>query len=161
MIGAVMAEAELVGFAAERQPEQLMAQADAKDRPFTKYSSNRLTGIGHRRRIGWPVRQKNSVRIRRKNLLRRCGSRQHFHTKAARDQPPQDVPLDSVIEGDDQRWVMLRRMRRRRIATSQLPIPNLPGIGFAASNFLDKVAADQARRRLRPCYELIRIKIDA
>ena len=105
MVGAVMAEAELVGPSAEREAEDLMAETDSEDRLPAEHAAHRFARVRQRGRIGGPVGEKNAVGIERKNLVGGRRGRHHVHAKAGRDQAAQDVALDSVIERDDQRRV--------------------------------------------------------
>src|SRR5271170_3432406 len=101
MIRAMMPEVELVGLTAERQPQQLMPEADAEHRLFAQNARDRSVSVRQRRRIARTVRQKNSVGIVREYLIRSRGRRNHVDAKTGRDQPPQNVQLDSVVERDD------------------------------------------------------------
>src|SRR5215469_17510827 len=105
MIRAVMAEIELVGFAAERQAEQLMPQTDPEHGLLAKNARDGSVSVRERGRIAGSVRQKHAVGVVRKNLCGGRVSRQHLYSKAGRNQTAQDVQLDPVVERDNLRRV--------------------------------------------------------
>src|SRR5208282_2342999 len=105
MIGAMMAEIELVSLAAQRQPDQLMTKADAEHRLLAQHARDGSVSIWQRRRITGSVRQENSVGVVRQYLLSARRRRDHLNPKAGRHQPAQNVELDSVVERDNRRRV--------------------------------------------------------
>ncbi len=69
VIAAVMAELELVGFAAEREATELVAEADAEDRYAAYHLPNRLHGIFDRLGIAGTVREKNAIGLERQHVF--------------------------------------------------------------------------------------------
>ena len=69
LIAAVVAELELVGLAAERQTQDLMAEADTEDRLLADQSLHVLFGVGHGVGIARPVGEKNAVGIERQHIF--------------------------------------------------------------------------------------------
>src|SRR5271170_4400545 len=83
IIGAVMAEAELIGPAAEREAENLMAETDAANRLAAEHAAHRLARVWQSRRIGGAVGEENAVGIGRKDVVGGRRSRHYAHAKAA------------------------------------------------------------------------------
>ena len=110
MIRAAMSELQLVGFAAQRQAQNLMAQADAEDRHLPISLRTCAAWYVERLRIARAVRQKHAVRLQRQHIFGRSSGRHHRHAAAHLHQPPQDVALDSEIVGDH----VKARLGRRR-----------------------------------------------
>ena len=81
MVGAAMSEFQLVRLAAQREAEQLVAQADAEDRLLADQLAD-VADLRHQRlRIARTVGEKNSVGFERQHVLR-AGQRRH-HRDAA------------------------------------------------------------------------------
>ena len=99
VICAMMPKIELVSLPAQRQPQQLMPETNAEHRFLAKNARDGSVSVRQRRRIARPVREKHSVGIVREYLLcsRRRGN--HFDAKSGRNQPPQNVQLDSLSLG--------------------------------------------------------------
>ena len=74
MIRAAVPELELVGLAAERQAENLMAQADAEDRFLADQFADLLRLELERLGIARPVREKHAVRLERQHVFGRCAA---------------------------------------------------------------------------------------
>src|SRR6266852_3899309 len=70
MICIMMTEAELVSFAAQGESQQLMAKTDSEYGFLSEYARDGSVSVRQRRWIRWPIGQKNSIRIVRKNLRR-------------------------------------------------------------------------------------------
>ena len=85
-----------------------MAEADAEHRLLAENARDGSVRVRQRRRIAGTVGKKNPVGIVREDLLRGRRRGQHLDAKAGRDQPAQDVQLDSVVERDNQRRVAHR-----------------------------------------------------
>src|SRR5208282_6446739 len=84
MIGAMMAEVELVSLAPQRQPDQLMAEADAEHRLFAQHARDGSVSVRQRRWVAGSVREENSVRVVREYLLCARRRRDDLHAKAGR-----------------------------------------------------------------------------
>ena len=77
MIRAAVAELQLEGLAAEREPENLMAEADAEDRLVgLRQVARVLDGVVDRRRIARAVAQENAVHVRRPARLSQASTRE-------------------------------------------------------------------------------------
>src|ERR1700723_62647 len=70
MICAMMPEIEFVGLAAERQPQQLMPEADAEYRLLAQNARDGSVSVRQRRGVAGSVRQENTVGIVREYLFR-------------------------------------------------------------------------------------------
>ena len=86
MIGAMMAELQLVGLQSKREAKNLMAKADAEYRSTTDQPAHRLDRVGHRLGIARPVRRK-SRQVERFHLRRGGGGWHHMHLTADIDKP--------------------------------------------------------------------------
>src|SRR2546430_3591117 len=74
MVPPPMAVRELHRLPAERQPEQLVAEADPKDRECAvRQIAQRGDRVGHRRRISRPIREEQTVGRELADAGRRCG----------------------------------------------------------------------------------------
>ena len=108
MVRAAMSELQLVGLTAEREAEQLVAEADAEDRLLADQLADvrdlRLERLGIARAVG----EEDAVGIQREHVLGGRQRRDNRHAAARLHQPAQDVVLDAEIVGDD---VVLRRGR--------------------------------------------------
>src|SRR5579859_6158582 len=97
MVAAVVAKAKLVGFGSERQPDQLVPEADAKNRGFAQQLADVLVRIGAWLGVPRTIREKYSVRTKREHVLRAGGCRNHGHAAAMVHQHPQNVLLDAKV----------------------------------------------------------------
>ena len=103
LIAAVVAELELVSFAAEREAHDLMAETDAEDRFFADQFLYIFFGVGHGVGIAGPVGEKNSVRIECQNIFRRRRCWNDFDSTAGLGEIAQNVVFDAVVVGDDKK----------------------------------------------------------
>ena len=69
VIGTSVAELELVCFGAERQSENLVAEADAEYRDFAEQFADGFDGVVHGRRVARAVAQKYAVGLSRQDLF--------------------------------------------------------------------------------------------
>src|SRR5207248_693160 len=107
MIAAVVAELQLVGFAAERESNQLMSQADAEYRRFPEQAANVFDGVRAWLGITGAVGQKNAVWLKCEHIFCRRLRRHHRHVAALAGEHPQDVVLDAVVVSN---YMKLRRL---------------------------------------------------
>ena len=114
----MMPELQLVGLALQRQSNQLVPQADAEDRHPSRHIPDRLLRVHHRIRIARTIGEKHSVRLQRQHVFRRGLGRNHRHIAARTHQPPQNVVLDSIVEGNH----LLTLWRRIRSAADSVVI---------------------------------------
>ena len=96
-----MAELQLEGLRAQRQAEQLMAQADAEDRLLADQVADGVDGVVQGGRVAGAVGQEDAVGVVRQHLLGRRRAGHDRHLAADLHQAAQDVPLHAEIEGDD------------------------------------------------------------
>src|SRR5256885_6076230 len=143
MVGAVMAEGQLVGLAAGREPQDLMAEADTEDRHAADQGAHAVHQIGYALRIAGAVRQERAVRpVLQHGLGRRAGGHDR-HLAAGRTQLTQDVELDTGVERDD----VEAGGRRRPVTLREVPRARLPGERFRGRHLGHEVAADEPRQR--------------
>src|SRR5579875_699727 len=100
MIRTMMTEAELVSPAAQREAEDLMTQANPENRLAAEEFCDRRARVRYRRGIGGAIGKKNPVRIERHNLFRGRERRHHLEAEPGRNQPPQNVALDAIVNRD-------------------------------------------------------------
>src|SRR5260370_37127910 len=97
LVGAAMAELQLKRRSAEREAENLMAETDPEDRPFTHQIMHGFVGIWQGRRIARTIGEKNPIWIQRQRFVGACGCRDNSNFKAFLAQEPKDVFLDAVV----------------------------------------------------------------
>ncbi len=72
MVGAVVAELELVGLAAKRQAEDLVAEADAEERRLAGEVADVLLRVVEGLGIAGAVRKEDAVGVHGEDFCRRC-----------------------------------------------------------------------------------------
>src|SRR6266446_6215055 len=145
MIGAAMAARHLEGPAAERQRQQLMAEADAKDRlaggqQVAQYRHGVKAGRG---RVARPVRQKNPVGTMAQNVFCRGSTRDHGDAAAMGCEHSQDVALCTVIYCND----VMARMLLSAVADPAFPHGLGPSISLSAGYLDSKIHPFETRPR--------------
>src|SRR4051794_29492153 len=70
MVAAAMSELQLVRAAAEREAEELVAEADAEDRDLPDEMADVLLRVRHRLRIARPIRKHHAVEALREDFVR-------------------------------------------------------------------------------------------
>src|SRR5271163_1364511 len=117
-----------------------MPQTDAEYRLLAEHACDGSVSVRQRRGVAGSVRQKNSVGIMRKNLFGSCGRRKHLDAKAGRDQPAQNVQLDSVVDRNNRRRPAHRFITGANVAATQLPVAEVPIVSLSRSYFLYEIA---------------------
>ena len=101
MVGAAMSEFQLVGFAAEGEAEQLVAEADAEDRLL----ADQLADVAHlgleRLGVAGAVREEDAVGLERQHIFGGGERGDDGDAAAGLHEAAQDVVLDAEIVGDD------------------------------------------------------------
>src|SRR5712692_741523 len=143
VIGAVMAELELVGAAPEGQAQDLVAEADAEDGQLADEPLHRLDEIRHRFGVPRAVGEKEPVGLPLAHGRGRRMGRHDVDLAAEGGQLPKDIPLDPGVVGDDSE----ARRGRPRIASRDVPAAFGPAMGRVHRHFTDEVAADEAGQR--------------
>ena len=108
VVRAAVALVHLGGLGADRQTQQLMAQADAEQRlaGVEQLADHRHRIFAGRRRIAGAVGQEDAVRVQRHHILVRSGGGDHRHLRARLNQVAEDVVLAAIIDRDDV-WAIL------------------------------------------------------
>src|SRR5271168_462406 len=101
MIGTVMAEFELEGFAAEGQAADLVTEADAEDGDATEQLFYVFDGIAHGFGIAGAVGEEDAVGAHGENVLGHGGGGNDRDLTLMIDEEAQNVLLDAEIVGDD------------------------------------------------------------
>ena len=147
VVGAVVAELHLQRLRADRQTEDLVAEADTEQRHLRLEDlARRRDSVVARLRITGPVRQEYAVGIHGQDLG--GGRRRRHHRDAAAEacERAQDVALDAEVVGDHVQT--LRRVRQARLAA--VPGEGLvPLVAALGRNDLRQVHALQAREHFR------------
>ncbi len=126
-----------------RQPDDLVAQADAKHRRAAgEQRRHRLGGVGHRRRVARAVAQEDAVRLQRQHFGGRRVRGDDGHAQPMRGEAAQDVVLDAKVIRHDQRQVA-RFLHCCRAADGRRPSPG-------GSRAVGQVAAGRHRRPILP-----------
>src|SRR5947209_13232159 len=101
MIAAAVSELQLVRAAAEREPEELMAEADAEDRDLADEMADVFLRVRHRLRIARTVRKHHAVETLREDFVRVRGGGIDGDVATFLRQMPEDVALHAeVVERD-------------------------------------------------------------
>ncbi len=117
-----MPKRHLLRLAAERQPDQLVPEANPQHR-YARCGDppNDRWRVRNGRGIAGTIRQEDAIRVHRQHRLRGCVGRYHRHSAAIRREEAQNVALDAVVVCDDVRWsssvsplVRLSRRHHRR-----------------------------------------------
>ena len=88
MIGPVVAEFQFACLGPQRQPQNLMAQADAEYGLFAQQGLDRIDGIGNRFGIAGAVGKKYTVRMPPQHLLGAGAGRKHPQVTTMQEQSP-------------------------------------------------------------------------
>ena len=160
LVGTAVPELELVRLGATRQRQELVAEADAKDRLFAKQSADGFLGVSDRFRIAGAVGEEDAVRIQGQNFVSGCRAGQDRDAAAHIEQVPGDVVLHAEIEGHDV-WIGVGNGLSRFILkliprTKRL----VPLVRFFRDYLFDQVTANQAGGRFGFCHEACVIQVD-
>src|SRR5262249_21976851 len=99
VIRPVMPKFQLERFASKRQPAKLMPEANPKDGYLPNKLADCFDSVANRLRIAGSIREKYAVRLYSKCVFRSSLGRNHPNVAIMIHEQPQDVLLDSVIEG--------------------------------------------------------------
>src|SRR5438445_11518017 len=130
MVGTVVAKFHLHGLAADRETEELMAEAYPEDRnaDVEKLSNCRdrvVAGLG----VAGTVRQEDAVGLELERLFRSRPGRNDRYATSVLDQQAQDIVLDAVIVGDD----VKPRLARDPVTPAQFPCARGPFVRLGAA----------------------------
>src|SRR5215831_8097681 len=114
-----MAARHLTGLAAERQSQQLMAEANAEDglAPIQQFAQNRYCVSAGGGWVTRAVRQENTVGPVASYILRRGSGGDYSDMAAVRGEHPQDVALGAVID----RYYVVTRTLLEAITSLSVP----------------------------------------
>ncbi len=121
LVAAVVAEAQLVGAAAQRQTQDLVAEADAEQRLLAQQAAHRVDRVGHGGGVAGAVREKNAVGVEREHLGGGRAGRHHRHAAALVGHQAQDVALHAEIVGDNMQGMGARGWGLGITSTSPCP----------------------------------------
>ena len=157
LVATAMTEFQLVGLAAQRNREQLVAEADAKEWNLAEQLADVLLGISDRLRVSWSVAEENAIGLHRQNFFCWRIGRHNSYCAAFTDQVTQDVVFDAEVVGDD---FVLSWALSFFITVGQIPGSLVPVVTLLAGYFLDKVLADDRRSRLGFCHQAVNIQVN-
>ena len=140
VIGSTVAELELVCLGAERQGENLVAEADAEDGDFAEEFADGFDGVFHGRRVAGAVTQKYAVRFSRYDLFGGCRRGYDVDVAAVRAKQAENILLDAVIEGNDLVFLFGRAFDIAQYIDDAL----FPAVSFLGGDIFDDVPSDQA-----------------
>ena len=103
MVGAVVAERELVGLEADRAAQQLMAEADAVDGRFADELADGLDDVVERGRVAGAVGEEDRVGVVSEQLGRRRRARMQLDRRPALAEVADDRELDAGVDHRDPR----------------------------------------------------------
>src|SRR5215467_12163075 len=98
MIRPMMAEFQLEGFAAQREPAELMAEANPENRHLSDELLNSFNGVANGLGITRSIGEKNAVWFQLEDLFRGGLRRHDPYIAVVIHEQSQDVLLDAVIE---------------------------------------------------------------
>ena len=98
----------------DREPEQLMAEADTEQRlaGIEPFADHRHGVLARRGGVAGAVRQEQSLRIMRHDVVETRGRGDHGDVRARIDEIAEEVAFEAVVDGDDA--FSLRLPERRR-----------------------------------------------
>src|SRR5271166_2735133 len=99
MVAAVVPELQLVGLAAQRDSDQLMAEADAEDGDLAHHAADVLLCVGHRLGIAGAVGEEDTVGLHGQHIFGAGGCGNDGHATRFANQAAKDVLLDAVVVG--------------------------------------------------------------
>src|SRR6202041_2847368 len=97
MISAMVSKLQLESFSAERNADELMSEADAKDRHSSHQPPNAVHGIRARLGIARTIRQKHSIGLQGHHTFRQRLRRDYCHPAALTAQLPQNILLNPKV----------------------------------------------------------------
>ena len=101
LVDAVMAEFQFFRFSPGSLSEDLVPQADAKDRQFSQDRGCRCHQVGEGRRISRTIGKKNPIGSPGKDVLSCCCCRQDDDLTSSCFQVAEDVVFNSAVDDDD------------------------------------------------------------
>jgi hypothetical protein len=139
MVGAVVAELQLEGFAAQSQAAELMSKADAEDGDATGELANIVDSIRDGLWVTGTIGEENPIGSKSKDIVRGGTSRNYSDFAMMIDEQAKNVLLDAVIVGDDSEFARIgTRARFTHLfcpgRSGQLDRALLPIVGFAAGD---------------------------
>src|SRR5215831_5598976 len=143
-----MAARHLTGLAAERQSQQLMAEANAEDglTPVQQPAQNRHRVSAGRGWVTRTVRQENTVGPVANYILCRGSGGDYSDMAAERREHPQDVAFGAVIDCYD----VVTGTLLEAITSLSVPHGFGPLVGLAAGYFLGQVHSFETRPDASP-----------
>ena len=100
VVGAVVAEAQLVGVEPERAPEDLVPEADAEQRHVAEQRAHVVGGVSDGCGIAGPVGEEHAVGITGEHFRRRRVGGHDIDRAPVREQVGEDGALDAEVVGD-------------------------------------------------------------
>src|SRR6266849_11131246 len=156
MVGAVVAELELVGAAPEGQAQDLVAEADAEDRQLADELAHRFHEVRHGFGIAGAIGEKEPVGLSLEDGRGRSARGHHLALAAERGKLAQDVSLDPRVIGHDPE----ARGGRPRVAAGDVPAALRPAVGRLHRDLADEIATDEARERAGPVGQSRGVDLD-
>ena len=151
LVAAVMAEFQFEGIPAQRQPHDLVSEADPEHRDLAQKSADRFHGVRNRLRVSRPVGEEDPIRLYLQNPIRAGRRGDERDVETVGHQHPQDVLLDPEIDRDDFRDLPEPSAVPgcRQVPFLQVPVARLPVRLAVRRDLPDEVAPDDRRELLR------------
>ena len=150
LVGAAMAALHLARLAAQRQRQDLVAEADAEQRHLlVEHALDRGHAVAcRRRRIARAVGQEHAVGLVAQDVLGRGGGRNDRDLAAGVGEAAQDVALGAVVDGDH----VVLGLGELAVALAQRPLGLVPAVGLLGRHLDGEIHAVEAGPLLRrPC----------
>ena len=103
MVRAAVTEGQLERRVAEREPEQLVAEADAEERHAAEQRADRLDLVGEHGRVAGAVRDQHRARLRLEDRVGIPGARDDVRLEPGVGEPARDRALRAEVDDDDPR----------------------------------------------------------
>src|SRR5262249_49411274 len=154
LIPAMVTKLEFISLAAQGEAHDLVTEAYTENRFLADQLLHVLLGIGNRIGIARAVGKKNAVGIQSQYLFGRARRRPHFDATPRLSQVAQNVELDPVIVGHNQKNGSAKRTGffspaffwtcsylASFVTSSEIPHPLVPIVGFRAGHIANEIAS--------------------
>ena len=157
VVGAVVAVVHLDGFAAQRQGQHLVAQADAKNRQICLIKNaadhwHRVAAGGGR--VAGAVRQEHAIGGMGQHLVGGGRGGQHGDVATGRGKAPQDISLGAEIYGNHLEFGVVLP----RVACGPGPAHFIPAIGLCACHILGQIQPLEPGKAARARHQRLDVK---
>ncbi len=158
----MVAELQLERLSPQREPHDLVPEADPEHRDIPEERADGCDGVRHPFGVPRPVRQEDAVGRVRQDLRRGGAGRHDGHVEPVGDHHPEDVLLDPEVDRDDPRDASEPAPEGggRQVPLLEVPVPRAPMDRMVGSDLLHQVEPHEGRKLPRFTREAIRVEVD-